>query len=71
MLQRKILPPSSSGLKKEAACFSTMLVSTYKFTWCYNPENQYQHVSGDQLFAMLLIGLQKLWGKYTISMPVY
>jgi hypothetical protein len=37
---RNILFPSS-GLKMEIVCFSEMLVSTYKFTWHYNPENQH------------------------------
>jgi hypothetical protein len=30
----------SSGLKVETLCFSEMLVSAYKSTWRYNPEDQ-------------------------------
>jgi hypothetical protein len=29
----------SLALKMETLCFSETLVTTYKSTWCYNPEN--------------------------------
>jgi hypothetical protein len=35
---------SVGALKMEALCFSKTLVSTYKSTWCSNPEGQYQHL---------------------------
>jgi hypothetical protein len=38
------------ALKMERVCFSETLVSTYKSTWCYNPEDQYH-----QLWKMLKI----------------
>jgi hypothetical protein len=40
--QRNLLP-SPSGLM-EAVCSSKTLVSTYKSTWCYNPEDQHRHL---------------------------
>jgi hypothetical protein len=40
MFHRNIL---LSGLKMEEVCSSAMLVSTYKTTWCYNPEDQYRY----------------------------
>jgi hypothetical protein len=32
-----------SGLKMEIVCFCKILVSTYKSTQHYNPEDQYRH----------------------------
>lgn len=39
--QRNILPPFSDDftLKTEMICFSTMLVTIYKTTWCHYPED--------------------------------
>jgi hypothetical protein len=38
----------SSGLKTalETVCFSETLVSTYKSTWRYYPEDQHQYIDG-------------------------
>jgi hypothetical protein len=32
----------ASALKMETVCFSETLVSTYKSTWHYNPEDKHQ-----------------------------
>jgi hypothetical protein len=34
----KLHTAETSALKMEVVCSSEMLVSTYKSTWCYNPE---------------------------------
>jgi hypothetical protein len=34
-----------SALKMETACFSETLVSTYKSTQRYNPEEQHRHIT--------------------------
>jgi hypothetical protein len=33
----------SSRLKMKAVCLSEMLISTYEFTRCHNPEEQHRH----------------------------
>jgi hypothetical protein len=40
---RNILP-GYSRLKMEAICFCKMLLSAYKSSGCYNPEDQHRHV---------------------------
>jgi hypothetical protein len=45
---RNILP-TAEAMNTEAVCSSKMLVSTYKSTQCWNPEDQHQYTKSLQL----------------------
>jgi hypothetical protein len=45
---RNILP-TAEAMNTEAVCSSKMLVSTYKSTQCWNPEDQHQYTTSLQL----------------------